>query len=217
MASEKEWVRLLQPRLAEALIGCRDGEWVVRVETGKRLTYAFEILQYNGDETHRTHISGYETDLLIYDIRENGDWVPRVVVECKSGGVTTHDALTYSTKAATHKQVHPYLRYGVLVGDFDTALPGRLIRHGAFFDFMMVWPSQEPKPLEWNDLLEVLKEEIGASRQLQSVLTESRQRGRKRFQLLHRPLKLLPDQVSTSAAASSQDESPAIRATRNVG
>ena len=46
------------------------------------------------------------------------------------GGVTTHDALTYSTKAATHKHVHPYLRYGFLAGGIQT-IPGRLIKHGA--------------------------------------------------------------------------------------
>jgi hypothetical protein len=53
-------------------------------------------------ETYR-----YQTDLLIAEQQaEAGRWVPRVVVEFKFAGLTTHDALTYS-KAATHKNVHP--------------------------------------------------------------------------------------------------------------
>jgi hypothetical protein len=52
---------------------------------------------------------GYQTDLLISERLDDGeDWTPRVVVEFKLGSVTTHDALTYSAKAATHKNVHPY-------------------------------------------------------------------------------------------------------------
>ena len=104
--------------------------------------------------------------------------------------MTTHDALTYSTKAATHKHVHPYLRYGTLIGAFDDALPGRLIRHGAYFDFMMVWSGEEAMAGEWSDLTRLAAEEVKASRTLQSLLTESRIRGRKRFRLLHRPLRL---------------------------
>jgi hypothetical protein len=141
MASEKEWVNWLRPRLQAALAPCAEGEWHVRVGAGRKLAYACEIHAYGTEEPHRPGVAKYETDLLVYDARGQEEWVPRVVVECKSGAVTTHDALTYSTKAPTHKHVHPYLRYGVLIGDFGTALPGRLIRHGAYFDFMMVWPA----------------------------------------------------------------------------
>lgn len=190
MATEKEWVRSIQPRLNDALKDCNDGEWKVRVDSGEKLTYAYEIMSYNAEGPDQKLGARYETDLLIYDIKENGDWIPRLVVECKTWSITTHDALTYSTKAATHKHVHPYLRYGVLVGEFGTALPGRLIRHGAYFDFMMVWETQEGSDREWNELIELLKEEIRASRLLQSVLTETRSRGRKKFRLLHRPLLL---------------------------
>ena len=30
-------------------------------------------------------------------------WKPRVVVEAKLGSITTHDAITYNQKAATHR------------------------------------------------------------------------------------------------------------------
>jgi hypothetical protein len=190
MATEREWVRSIQPRLDEALQACGDGEWRVRVDAGKKLTYADEVLRYNSEGPDHRHSAKYETDLLVYDTRENGGWIPRVVLECKTWEITTHDALTYSAKASTHKHVHPYLRYGILIGDFGTALPGRLIRHGAYFDFMTVWSSQEGTSQEWSELIELLKEEVEASRILQSILTETRSRGRKKFRLLHRPLRL---------------------------
>ncbi len=189
MASEAEWVKSLQPRLSTALTVSNDNQWSVRIDIGKKLAYAYEILQYNSTGPH-VRSAEYETDLLIYDSQENGDWIPRVVLECKKGAVTTHDALTYSAKAETHKRVHPYLRYGILVGDFDTAIPGRLIRHGIYFDFMMVWLSSEPTEAEWQDFIKVIQEEIQASRAMQSLLTESRLRGRTRYRLLHRPLRL---------------------------
>jgi hypothetical protein len=111
------------------------------------------------------------------------------VIECKQG-VSTHDALTYSAKAATHKQVHPYLRYGFLLAGYESALPGRLIRHGAYFDFMMFWSAQEPTKSEWADLVEVLADEIETSRTLQALVTKNRVWGRKKFRLLHRQLRL---------------------------
>jgi hypothetical protein len=190
MPSEKEWVRSLQPRLDEAVRSSNEGDWQVHVDAGEKLTYAYEILRYGKEGPEHRSSAKYETDLLVYDIREDGDWIPRVVLECKTWGITTHDALTYSAKAATHKQVHPYLRYGILIGDFGTALPGRLVRHGAYFDFMMVWSSQEPTQEEWADLIEILADEIRASRTLQSLLSESRSRGRKKFRVMHRPLRL---------------------------
>ena len=188
--SEKDWVRSLRPLLQESLKDCGDGEWRVEVCFGEKLIYANEIFQYQADGPHQHRHASYETDLLVYDIRGNGDWVPRVVVECKLGSVTTHDALTYSAKASTHKHVHPYLRYGTLSGAFDDALPGRLIRHGAYFDFMMVWSGEEATDDEWSDLTGLLAEEVAASRTLQTLLTDSRNRDRKRFRLLHRPLRL---------------------------
>jgi hypothetical protein len=189
MATEREWARSLQERLDIELRSCDTEGWAVRVDAGDRLAYAHEILRYDKGGPADVHTPGYQTDLLAYDIRDTGDWIPRVVVECKQG-ITTHDALTYSTKACTHKQVHPYLRYGLLIAGYETALPGRVIRHGAYFDFMMVWSSQEPTQEEWADLIEVLSGEVGSSRTLQALLTESRLQERERFRLLHRPLRL---------------------------
>ena len=153
-----------------------------------RLPYAYEVTSYKDDQPEGRRAARYQTDLLVYDEVGGGEhWVPRVVVECKVKGVTTHDALTYSGKAATHKQVHPYLRYGMLVGRYGAAVPARLVRHGAFFDFMAVWEDADAGKAEWEDLLDVLTQEVRASRQLQELLAGAR---RKPFRLLHRPLVL---------------------------
>lgn len=197
--TEREWVKsVLRPGLQDALLPCNADGWTVAVDPGKKLTYAYEILQYGTDGPEQRLSPGYETDLLVSDTRDGGQWAPRVVIECKKGNVTTHDALTYSTKAATHKHVHPYLRYGVLIGDFGTALPGRLIRHGAYFDFMMAWGGETPSGSEWSELVDLLKSEIAASRALHALLSDSRSKGRKKFSLLHRPLRLRESDAGTT-------------------
>jgi hypothetical protein len=188
MAGERDWVQALQPRLELSLQGLAFPDLRVRVEAGRKLPYACEILGYEPDGSAYTHTARYETDLLVFDQESTGDWVPRVIVECKIGSVTTHDALTYSAKAATHKHAHPYLRYGILIGDYGTAVPGRLIRHGAHFDFMMVWGGAEPHQEEWSDFIEILTEEVKASRTLKQLLTD-RSHGHQIFRVLHRHLR----------------------------
>jgi hypothetical protein len=197
MATEKEWVeKCLKPRIRKALQELKsENAWNISVDSGMRLTYAHEILQYHDADAKQPVSAAYETDLLIRDSNKNGDWVPRVVLECKKEGVTTHDALTYSAKAATHKHVHPYLRYGMLIGALGSSIPGRLIRHGAYFDFMMVWSHEEPTEKEWAIIIDVLKDEIESSRKLQAILTDSRSRNRKKFGLLHRKLDLRESDV----------------------
>ncbi|MFB3891118.1 MAG: hypothetical protein ACE15C_03735 [Phycisphaerae bacterium] len=189
MSSEKEWVLSLLDRLRAGMQDISQEGGTVRVESGYRLSYLHEILAYSADGRESTRSTGYETDILVSDVMSNGSWIPRVVVECKTWGVTTHDALTYSNKAATHKNVHPYLRYGILVGNFGDALPARLVRHGAHFDFMMVWGSDAGTPREWQELLDLLKDEVASSRKLQQVLTD-RTWGKRKYRLLHRPLRL---------------------------
>ena len=86
-------------------------------------------------------LSVYQTDILIVEELPGDRSLPRVVIEVKLS-VTTHDALTYSAKAATHKQGHPYLRYGILIAKLRS-VPRRLIWHGSNFDFMATWRAEE--------------------------------------------------------------------------
>ena len=82
----------------------------------KKLPYAFEILDYKKDDVSSQNSLKYETDILIGE--EIGErWKPRLIVEGKLAKISTHEAITYSNKAKTHKYVHPYLMYGILLGD----------------------------------------------------------------------------------------------------
>lgn len=184
---EKQWMtsilELLNQRLTE-----RDVRIVV--SQGTKLAYACEIVKYSGSET-TISTTGYETDLLIVEHISADIWKPRLIIEGKLSKVTTHDAIIYSQKALTHKNVHPYLRYGILLGARQHyPLPGRLVRHGAYFDFMFSCVAAEPSPAELNDLLQIVLDEVEASRYLEEILYNSRKSTRMRYTVLHRPLRL---------------------------
>ena len=78
--------------------------------------------------------SAFQTDLCIFEKISEETKIPRVVIEFKKQ-LSTHDVLTYSTKARKHKQVYPYLRYGLVIGDSET-IPGRFFTHNEAFDFL---------------------------------------------------------------------------------
>jgi len=188
-ASERTWVKSIAERLEESLKTLGKDYGYLRIKTGYRLPYAFEVLNYNDQESQRPNISRYQTDLLIYEDTDKNSWVPRVVIECKLAKVSTHDALTYSTKAFTHKHVHPYLRYGILIGKRQNrAVPGRVFRHGAFFDFMVTWVNARASKDEWKSWLNLIRDEIEASRITEKLLTTNRKKNRKRPALIHRHL-----------------------------
>jgi hypothetical protein len=198
MSQENDWVASFVPALNERIQVASRSECSLKVDALRKMPYALEVLSYVGDEPHERHISRYETDLLIYEQQETV-WFPRVIIECKLGSVTTHDALTYSAKAATHKHVHPYLRYGILLGEWgQSPLPGRLVRHGAHFDFMATWHGKMASDDEWNLMVEVLRSEIEASRHLQDMLT-NRKKSKAKYAMLHRRLVLHTTGDRTSA------------------
>lgn len=191
MPTEKEWVSSIIPKLQEDLQNALPKKIEIRVSDGVKLPYAYEVLKYHESEPEKTFLSKYETDILISEVFGGDQWIPRIVIECKLNTASTHDAITYSTKAATHKNVHPYLRYGILMGNRKHyPLPGRLIRHGAHFDFMTSWKGYDPENVEWDNLLSVLTKEVRASVQLEELLTSSRSPHRKRYSVLHRRLEL---------------------------
>ena len=178
---ETDWAKLIAEKLDKALAGyC--------VEAGKKLIYANEIVEY-GDSINSYNEMAYETDILVYEKSNNNSWKPRVVIETKIESVNTHDSITYSQKSATHKYVHPYLRYGIFLGHRKHyPLPGRLFRHGAHFDFMLSWKDYQPDDYEWEALLDIVKKEIIASKQLEEMIFNSRSKLRERYFALHKPL-----------------------------
>jgi hypothetical protein len=156
-----------------------------------RLAYGYEIASYGENSATTPRSTAFETDLAIVETSSDGTWKPRVVIEAKLRTVTTHDAITYSTKAACHRAVHPYLRYGVMLGDRrHYPLPGRLYRHGAQFDFMVSFRGSAPSASELRSFVAILREEVDASRMLERILYESRRPGRDRYAVLHRRLNL---------------------------
>lgn len=179
--TETDWVNLIATRLKNGSIGAFD------VRTKQKLAYGHEITSYGDKTISRT--SDFETDLSIHERIDEKHWKPRVVVEAKVGRVTTHDAMVYSSKASAHRAVHPYLRYGIMLGNRrHYPLPGRLYRHGAQFDFMMSFVGFEPSAEEAENFTKLLELEIEASRTLERILYESRRPDRDRYTMLQRRL-----------------------------
>ncbi len=110
--------------------------------------------------------SAFQTDLCIFEEVEPEILIPRVVTEFKQS-ITTHDVLTYSAKARRHKQIYPYLRYG-LVASGESVVPTRFFRHNEALDyFLAVAPYKERRLREV--LSGILKDEVDASRRLESI------------------------------------------------
>ena len=186
--TEKDWIINVKNRLE------KEDEFLknnIYFEVSKKIPYSFEIMNYKDDEPEERNYMKYETDLLVFQKIEKERWKPRIIIEGKINSVTTHDAITYSQKASSHKNVHPYLRYGILLGNRKHyPLPGRLYRHGAYFDFMLSWKAFEPTEEEWKDFLNIIKSEIEYSEKLEEILFKSHFKNRKRYTILHRPLYL---------------------------
>ena len=163
------------------------------VGAGIKLPYAHEVLSYisrDFKEAKATNYEPYETDLLIYE-KTNQDWKPRLIIEVKKGKLGSDGPLTYSQKASKHKVVHPYLRYGLLaIGLKDGCLPGRLVRHGICFDFMLYWDSPEISGKTFNALIDLISNEVETSQNLEEIIFNSRKQNRKQYRFLHRCLKL---------------------------
>ena len=72
--------------------------------------------------------------------------IPRVVLEFKVR-ISTHDVLTYSAKARKHKQVYPYLRYGLVVSE-EPYVPRRFFIHNESLDFFAALKGIKDKELD---------------------------------------------------------------------
>lgn len=184
--NEREWVKTIIGEIEKTLQKTDNSIFVI---DGKKLSYTNDIQTYSNDVPDETESTGFETDILIYEQIDEYKWKPRVVIETKLGSVTTHDAITYSQKAQMHKFIHPYLRYGILIGKREAyPLPGRLFRHGQHFDFMLSWKKEKADGAEMKKLIAIIKDEITASRNLEEILFNSRIKSRKKYTVLHRPL-----------------------------
>jgi hypothetical protein len=110
--------------------------------------------------------SAFQTDLCVFEARSEDVVIPRVVLEFKTS-ISTHDVLTYSAKARKHKQVYPYLRYG-LVASNEAVVPGRFFIHNESLDFFAALKNCEPTNLQ-DFFSQLLKAEVRTSKQLESI------------------------------------------------
>ena len=177
--SESQWVEKIKDLLYSRHLGSE-----IEVRTKARLPYAGEFMEYDIDlqpSKANQSTTAFETDLLVCE--RTGDIIkPRVVIEAKFGGVTTHDAIIYSYKAQRHKAVTPYLRYGIMLGNMkEEALPWRLFRHGAYFDFMIRFSDAVLTMNEKDTFVDLIKSEMAYSRQWENMILDSRKKSRTYF------------------------------------
>jgi hypothetical protein len=169
---ETEWVDLVADSVRTSFA---QSEQPLKIKTQLKIPYGYEIRAYR-EEPEAEAIS-FATDFSVIEELPDGSWKPRVVVEAKVDSITTHDAITYSRKAADHESVFPYLRYGIMLGNRrHYPLPGRLYRHGTQFDFMISFKEHEPNPKELEAFRAILFEEVEASRALENMIYQSKKR-----------------------------------------
>lgn len=185
---ENEWTKSICEMLQEQKFGSK-----IFIDVLRKIPYAFEISSFSEEwkiQNDSFNDKSFETDMVIYEKKDN-KIIPRVIIESKIGTVTTHDAITYSHKAMYHKNVIPFVRYGIILGERDTyPLPGRLFRHGTNFDFLFSFINYVPTENEKQKFVEMLKKEILYSRQIEEILSNSRSKGRQRYYMLQKEFHL---------------------------
>jgi hypothetical protein len=110
----------------------------------------------------------FETDILI-----KSGTLPLVVIETKFGGFSTHDVLTYSTKALKHKDIYPYLRYGLVVGG-ERIISNKFFTHNLGFDFALAIENVENAE-NINECIDLIKKQIKSAEFLLGVLKSKNQ------------------------------------------
>ncbi|MDQ2921183.1 MAG: hypothetical protein M3R52_06200 [Acidobacteriota bacterium] len=117
--------------------------------------------------------SAFQTDLCVFeevcfeeDSKDVKVQIPRVVMEFKPG-LSSHDVITYSAKARKHKNVYPYLRYGLVIAN-EATIPGRFFIHNAALDFCIAAKSYRLNRVH-EIFASILGAEIATSRQLEAI------------------------------------------------
>lgn len=110
----------------------------------------------------------FQTDLVIV---KKGSNLPLVVIETKYGGFTTHDVLTYSTKALKHKEIYPYIRYGLIVGGNDK-VANRFFTHNVGFDFAIALEKVDEANL--NGLCAIIRKQLESAKLLLDIFVNKK-------------------------------------------
>jgi hypothetical protein len=110
--------------------------------------------------------SAFQTDLCVFESKSGDIKLPRVVLEFKAG-ISTHDVLTYSAKARKHKQVYPYLRYGLVVSH-EAIVPHRFFIHNEALDFFGPLKNAREKDLG-EFFSRLIEREVATSRRMERI------------------------------------------------
>ena len=167
--NEKEFTKQLLRKLQEGLKNKG-----VKVQEKSNLIYKISIdenLSFVPNKPHKPKRGDYafQTDLLIV---KKGNNTPLVVIEIKYNGFSTHDILTYSAKAQKHKEIYPYLRYGLVVGKSDK-IHNRFFTHNTGFDFAYVLNSiADTKSIK--ELVKIVKQQIDNAFLLLNIVKKDR-------------------------------------------
>ena len=110
--------------------------------------------------------SAFQTDICVFE-NIGGIELPRVVIEFKTN-ISTHDVLTYSTKAGKHKKIYPWLRYGLLASEIGN-IPGRFFVHNDSLDFFIAAKKYKNSPMLHSFARELIQQEIKISQMLEKI------------------------------------------------
>lgn len=161
---EDEFVAIAQRAIKAGLKG--------RLEVVRGAPLLYEIKVDNALKIRvdpRTPIRGksaFQTDLCVFERIEAEIRIPRVVLEFKAS-ITTHDILTYSSKARKHKLIYPYLRYGIVASKVSV-VPGKYFTHNEGLDFMLAAQSLSRKEAR-GVLTKLVQKEVRASRKMEAL------------------------------------------------
>lgn len=139
-------------------------------------------------EIQNVEAQTWNIDLFIGE-KIDGKIVPRVIIEAKYNSANLHGPITYNYNAGLHKNLYPGLRYGFIIGNYDSEntgkesdIPKQLINHGTNFDFIFVFNKDKLSPEEENKFIDVIKDNFNKSKQLEQFLTENKRiKDRKKY------------------------------------
>lgn len=117
-------------------------------------------------ESPKRGTSAFQTDICIFETLDGIEF-PRVAIEFKER-ITTHDILTYSSKAGKHKQIYPCLRYGLVAGAIDS-IPGRFFIHNENLDFFIAAKSYRTEANLRSFAKRLVEEELKTSKTLEQI------------------------------------------------
>ena len=111
----------------------------------ERVPYRANIVGFDDNGKEKIEYMKYQTDLLIKEIVNNNS-IPRLIIESKFGSITSHDAITYSNKAQSHKEIYNGLRYGIMIAKVNKV-----------HRFKEEWEINERKFVKLEDLKKYIK------------------------------------------------------------